>query len=99
MQKQSQSIVPAPSGTYLVMAQERGLVSYDPIIAYRLSCAGGPEGTGSRIAMLASGDEQELAETFEGDQLFGVMDASGRVYSRMHLYSDAEAFCQAVFGA
>lgn len=98
MDTQSQFIVQAPSGTYLVRAQARGLVSYDPIIAYKLSRAGGPQGVGNRIAMLASGDELELAETFEGQRQFGVMDHNGRVYSSMTLHDDAESFCESVFG-
>lgn len=95
MKSQTTYIIPAPACTYLVIAQNPDLASFDPILAYRLSSTG-TAGSGPRIAMLASGEEVDLAEDFDRISEFGVMDASGNISSGGQLFSDIESFCQTV---
>ena len=94
---QSEVILPAPAGTYLVIAQSACLATFDPVIAYRIS-GERSDGVGSRVALLASGDEVELAEDYAEVRDFGVMDPLGRVCSGGLLFHDVESFCEAIFG-
>jgi len=96
MKNQINFVLPAASGTYLVTAQSESLASYDPILAYRVSDVWRCE-IGQRVAILASGDEVELADDYESPRNFGVMDSTGKVCSRGLLFDDALSFCESVF--